>query len=393
MRPSSKLNATLAITLMLSGCKCEPDRQNAAAQKATALNLKAVQALASILTVRPNSPVLAGGYLEFYQYFTTSDPEIKHGLITCAQSPGGCTIIGKLKDPVLPGYDEIPVHVTLVNHDPCVRDHNSVEQGSNSVIADVPLYTVKWDLGNGPTKDLCEKEDYRPAPDERNRSCNDAQLSSLNGKAIALPGYFDKDGKYHEAVGNTNVFTLACITGVAAKCIHWGYPLWKNDYEVSSKNSKTQIDNTLHDLNPYYFACVGAARARYCKNTNMAFTCDTSAIDMYDRIGLQQVNDLGSDKQFESIWGKNGLICMSLDHARWPHCERQIGACLREQTTEACPNTNDEIWGKYGDALIGILKVRNPNPPKKCDGGPECDCDGSAGEACCVNDQAHCPTY
>ncbi len=43
-------------------------------------------------------------------------------------------------------------------------------------------------------------------------------------KAIPLAGYWDDSGKYFES--DTRL-TLACTSGVIAKCVRWGYKPWK----------------------------------------------------------------------------------------------------------------------------------------------------------------------
>lgn len=107
-------------------------------------------------------------------------------------------------------------------------------------------------------------------------------------KALLLSGEWDETGKH---IDNQEV-TIACTSGVLAKCVRWGYKPWKTLQGVS--------------LRDYHQACTRMARADYCGN-GISHTKDGTIIDLYDRLGIQQKTE-DNDMVFEAAWGTDGAV-------------------------------------------------------------------------------------
>lgn len=313
-------------------------------------------------TTRPNGPQVRAGYLEWFEYFTTSDgaAALDPQLGVC---PSGkvCTIAGKLREGIGDGChgagSEIGAVGTLemVGDDPCAPGG-----------AKVPLYQLTitiTDADGTRVVNPCDDQPYE-ATSEEQAQCDGQALNSLKGKAIAVPGYWDEHAEIFldKAIGEANpVFTLSCMTGAVAKCAHSGYVPW------SSSNGES--------LAPYHRACVDAVRARFCGGSTTYFTCDGTTVDVFDRLGMQTMTT--SNTKVESIWSANGLVCLTRENARWALCDGQISAC---ETLPACPDTIDApFWDAHPDALIAVA-ASEPRVPK---------CDETGG--CCVSDPKHCP--
>jgi hypothetical protein len=181
-------------------------------------------------------------------------------------------------------------------NDPCMNTLDS----SNNVVPlkddtgtpfTVPLYTIRVTTVAG-TFDPCATENYQGDVNEDSRFCG-GKLNDIQGKAIAIPGWWDDKGQYHQEDGK---FTFSCISGVTAKCVHWGYLPWIKNYRQGQS------------LLPYYQACVPAARADYFANGGQA-TCGDTIIDIFDKLGIRQ-RDRAADEDaganFEASWGSSG---------------------------------------------------------------------------------------
>ncbi len=79
-------------------------------------------------------------------------------------------------------------------------------------------------------------------------------------KAMLLSGSWDETGAH---IGDRNI-TVACTSGVLAKCVRWGYKPWKTFQGVY--------------LRDYHQACTRMARADYCGNGN-SHTQDGTVIE------------------------------------------------------------------------------------------------------------------
>jgi hypothetical protein len=183
----------------------------------------------------------------------------------------------------------------------------------------VPLYDVRVMTSDGPMNP-CGGETY-DAGDAA--SCD---LEDLDGRAIAVPGAWDlKTGEYRQTIDGKRVFTLACMSGVAAKCVHWGYPPWG-----------THAGEPLSD---YFQACVQAARAQY--DGRAAHTCSGTVIDVADRLGIQQpTGEAAGRLQIEAAWSKDGPLCVS--HPRFP-------ACAEAEAVRSLPGCGEEALSGGAD--------------------------------------------
>lgn len=114
--------------------------------------------------------------------------------------------------------------------------------------------------------------------------------------AMALPGAWDSTGA---RIDDPSRVTLACTSGVIAKCVRWGYKPWKTYQGVS--------------LAPYHQACTRMARADYC-GTGNSHTINGTTIDVYDGLGLQNRTP-DSGLIFEAAWTPTGAYCIA--HSRW----------------------------------------------------------------------------
>jgi hypothetical protein len=160
-------------------------------------------------------------------------------------------------------------------------------------VGGITVYKVEGHA-EGETIDLCEDAKYVPLSPKEKQQWSDDDVEKLRGKALAVPGYWDEAGQYHRTTPDgKNVFALACMSGAVAKCALWGY---------SSSGPESNLE-------PYLKACVYAARARYDKVTDEAFTKDGVIIDVYDRLGIGK-RDTQLDGTFEAAWGADGLVCM-----------------------------------------------------------------------------------
>jgi hypothetical protein len=108
------------------------------------------------------------------------------------------------------------------------------------------------------------------------------------GKAgMFVPGSWDETGA-HEIDGDE--LTYACMDGVIAKCVSWGYAPW-------------DVGAELHQT------CTRLARADYCGD-GQPWTMNGTRIDVYDTLGVQSpVHDPELD--FEAAWGEDGALCVN----------------------------------------------------------------------------------
>jgi hypothetical protein len=141
------------------------------------------------------------------------------------------------------------------------------------------LYTVVYQTKNQTWQNYC-------------RATND-----FAAKAIALRGTWDRSGTYQ---GHENRITFSCLSGALAKCVRLGYKPWQTIQGQSLKE--------------YHQACVRMIRADYCGD-GTTHTRDGTRIDVYDRLGIQQRNEIPG-MSFEAAWGMDGA--QSIHHTRYP---------------------------------------------------------------------------
>jgi hypothetical protein len=299
-------------------------------------------------TDRPNGRQFSDGYLEWFTSFEFT----AEARLACAQK-GECTALGRLRKEyatACPEDQEIPVKVQPAGEDPCAGN------GAKIPLYKVSVYEKPDPHSPGVWKEACQNQRYIPRPADR---CTDEQQKALSGKAILVKGYWDeKTGKHvdKDPKGN-DVYTFACVTGAIGKCAHWGYA-------------------SSGEPSPYHLACVDAVRARYCDAGGDSFTCTDTDIDIYDRDKVQTMGD-PAGKKVESVWGKDGLVCLTKKNARWPGCDGQLEGC--EQKGDCPAVIDDAYWSAHPGSLLAV-SVRGGNKPK-------CDPPGS----CCVQDAKHCP--
>jgi hypothetical protein len=226
---------------------------------------------------------------------------------------------------VVHGYHQkqhtaISIHVERRASDTCIKDH------AERPIDTLPLYEVWVDMNNGSKINLCSGARYEP----ESPRCPD-EVEDLEGRAIAVPGYWDKAGNFRAEVEGKSVFTLACISGVAAKCAHWGYVPW-----VTYPNG----DGTT--LANHHKACVRAARAQYL-DKDRSFTCEATPIDIFDKIGIRKADDFlvqSKNFTFEAAWGAEGLVC--LHRTRYSKCEKDVTSKIFSKRCEHDYKPDDE---------------------------------------------------
>jgi len=177
----------------------------------------------------------------------------------------------------------------------------------------VPLYTVSYQ-----GKNLCDGQTY-----DRKHADHNSTVRPAPGAAVAVPGYWSQ-GQWREKDGRGQpAFTFSCFTGVVAKCMHWGYVPWH----------KTGCE----DRSDLHHACVQAARARYDVTSDRSYTCSETQVDMMDAKGVLSRTENPKLFTFESLWDKNGLVCMA--HSRWQGCEVK----LKNLKVPQCDSSKDPL--------------------------------------------------
>jgi hypothetical protein len=155
-------------------------------------------------------------------------------------------------------------------------------------------------------------------------------------RSIVYPGYFDEALHY---VADPERFSFSCVSGVEAKCLRWGYLPWR------------RAPNTGAPLAPYYETCIKLARADYLGNGEPS-TRDGTAIDIYDRVGVQQPTPGLDEMRFEAGWNLRGAVCVH--HTRIP--ENLSMARLKNYLTEVPPialgETCNEALAQSKGALL-----------------------------------------
>ncbi len=167
---------------------------------------------------------------------------------------------------------------------------------------EVYLYSVNYqDPNNSQWHNLCQ-------PDADNLA-----------QAMLLSGEWDETGTHID----NNKVTVACTSGVLAKCVRWGYKPWQTVQGVS--------------LRDYHQTCTRMARADYCGN-GISHTKDGSAIDLYDRLGIQQPEPQENREMiFEAAWGVDGSVLLA--RTRYPEGLAQL--------KKECPEKLRQIRSEY----------------------------------------------
>lgn len=153
----------------------------------------------------------------------------------------------------------------------------SVRKDPDDPTGQTLLHRLSQRAGDGPWVEACEAD------------------RAGNHEGFPVPGLW-VEGRYR--LDNSH-FAMSCTGGAQAKCVRWGYKPWAN-----------APDGT--PMAAHYEACVHMVRADYCGD-GVATTKEGTAIDVYDRIGVQQ-RASGDDFRFEAGWAPTGAVCVN--HAR-----------------------------------------------------------------------------
>lgn len=138
-------------------------------------------------------------------------------------------------------------------------------------------------------------------------------------KAMLLLGFWSETGNY---IDDSSVVTVACTSGVLAKCVRLGYKPWKEVAGISLQN--------------YHQACTRMARADYCGN-GISHTKDGTLIDVYDSLKVQQPEE-NTGLTFEAAWGIDGAVL--LNRTRYPDTLKRLKQECPEKLRQIYPATN-----------------------------------------------------
>jgi hypothetical protein len=106
-------------------------------------------------------------------------------------------------------------------------------------------------------------------------------------QGVFVAGRWDAQAAH---IDDADVVTYACMDGVIAKCVDWGYAPWLTDASIHA-------------------SCTRMARADYCGN-GTPWTLDGTQIGIFDRIGIRPTST-GGDMTFEAAWGPHGALCIA----------------------------------------------------------------------------------
>ena len=140
--------------------------------------------------------------------------------------------------------------------------------------------------------------------------------------AIALPGSWTAGGFY---VANGSRVSFSCATGVAAKCVSWGYPPgWVPPSQTETGQASTATGSDVLQ------ACTRVARADYCGG-GIANTLDGTPVHVHDVFGGPLHPEHSVDGfVFEAAWP--GVASLS-DRAIQP----RPALCLSKQRWSTLP--------------------------------------------------------
>ena len=111
-------------------------------------------------------------------------------------------------------------------------------------------------------------------------------VCAAGNDGMFVPGAWDETGAH---VAERGTLTYACMDGVIAKCVDWGYAPWT-------------VGSELHAT------CTRLARADYCGD-GRSWTMNGTLIDVYDARGvLEPLHD--PEFSFEAAWAEHGAVCV-----------------------------------------------------------------------------------
>jgi hypothetical protein len=250
--------------------------------------------------------------------------------------------------------------ITQAADDPCAKSGTTLKP----IVPTLPLYTIKGVKANKQYGDMCDV-DYPFTETGDIAKCSESEHQLLQGKAIAINGVWNQNTG--EFTTSTNQFTLACIDGAAAKCVHWGYVPW------ATYNKKP--------LEPYYTACVLAARAAYVSTD--FHTCQDTPIDIYDDLGIELVkrDDAGVPDRswtFEAAWKADGGVCAERARFEFPpvECLAKVPFPVSDAGDCAAQCPPDQLDGGWGSGVRVCTRV----DPKRTALGTHYNCPSKSTE-------------
>ena len=154
-------------------------------------------------------------------------------------------------------------------------------------------------------------------------------------KAILLSGEWDETGTH---IDNERV-TVACTSGVLAKCIRWGYKPWQTVQGLSWRD--------------YHQTCTRMARADYCGN-GISHTQEGTPIEFYDRLGIQQPEPQENHKMiFEAAWGVDGAVLLA--RTRYPEDLAQLQEECPEKLAQIVSDNQSLTYVEAQEQAAGAL--------------------------------------
>lgn len=163
---------------------------------------------------------------------------------------------------------------------------------------------------------LYEVEQRNPETGEWVSACTPDAAGSR--RAIPIGAVFDASGA---RVESRALFTLACTSGVIAKCYRWGYRPWLADPADPGLAARV------------HWACTRLARADYCGN-GASHTHDGTLVNVWDDLGppLGPIQTHGAPiagMVFEAGWDTGGAVCLSKQ--RWLTLAPDVAAACPER--------------------------------------------------------------
>jgi hypothetical protein len=197
-----------------------------------------------------------------------------------------------------------------------------------------------YQLADG-TSNPCDGEQLAPAADAALTQCERDHFAAYRGLAALVPGAWGGRGTFVAATGQAQFATFSCMSGVSAKCLHWGYG--------PDAPGGTAL----------YQTCTRAARADYCGSGDF-FTCPGTHVDFVDARSLQRRAPGSAATELEADWDEGGAVCLA--YARLPGCSAPPKmAHLKRYLATYCQAAQHKI------DLTGCPA------PEKCPGGsPTC---------------------
>lgn len=284
-----------------------------------------------LLVQHSQSALLNDGRLEGVEFFSGDLAKLENGL----------ELKAVWKDPSKESSAPIEIAVVIEGmiEDKLAGDKKNI---SPRPYIFYPMLTKIGDFKLPAKINLCERQYVPPYSKAEKEKSNKNDLKALHKRAVAVAGYWDRKTGAYVSDPAGKKFTISCLSGIVAKCAHWGYV----------PNAEFIKNAIKIPLTPYHEACVRAARAMYDPTSLRSYTCRSTVIDIYDNLGIKE-SDRTADLQFEGVWIKNGdRVEMKLVAQRFQeNCSSEpVPLC---SPADMCKDPHLEGWGK------GIVAVRS----------------------------------